>query len=129
MRLLLDTCTFLWLYTDSDKVSKAAAAAFLHPENERFLSVVSAWEIATKYSLGKLALPRTPEYYIAEAREKSGVESLPLDEESAFQSARLPRIHGDPFDRMLVAQALTEPMHLLTHDAALAAYSELVIVV
>ncbi len=122
MRLLLDTCTFLWLYTDHDKVSKAAAAAFLHPENERFLSAVSAWEIATKYSLGKLPLPRTPEYYIAEAREKSGVESLPLDEESAFQSARLPRIHRDPFDRMLVAQAMVHGLVIVTSDEEIARY-------
>ena len=122
MRLLLDTFTFLWLYTDHDKVSKAAAAAFLHPENERFLSAVSAWEIATKYSLGKLPLPRTPEYYIAEAREKSGVESLPLDEESAFQSARLPRIHRDPFDRMLVAQAMVHGLVIVTSDEEIARY-------
>ena len=122
MRLLLDTCTFLWLYTDNDKVSKAAAAAFLHPENERFLSAVSAWEIATKYSLGKLPLPRTPEYYIAEAREKSGVPSLPHDEESAFQSARLPRIHRDPFDRMLVAQAMVHGLVIVTSDESIARY-------
>lgn len=123
MRLLLDTCTFLWLYTDNHKMSKAAAAAFLHPENERFLSAVSAWEIAAKYSLGKLPLPRSPEYYIAEAREKSGVESLPLDEESALQSARLPRLHTDPFDRMLIAQAMVHGLVIVTPDEAIERYA------
>lgn len=122
MRLLLDSCTFLWLYIDSGKVSKAAAAAFLDPRNERFLSVASAWEIANKYALGRLKLPRKPEYYIAEAREKSGVESLPIDEESAFQSARLPRLHDDPFDRMLVGQAIVHGLVIVTPDEVIERY-------
>jgi len=123
MRLLLDTCTFLWLYIDNGKLSKAAAAAFLHPENERFLSAVSAWEISAKYSLGKLQLPRSPEYYISEAREKSGVESLPLDEESALQCGRLPRLHSDPFDRMLIAQAMVHGLVIVTPDEAIERYA------
>ena len=122
MRLLLDTCTFLWLYTDSGRVSKAASAAFLNPENERFLSAASAWEIATKYYAGRLPLPRKPEYYIAQAREKSGVESLPIDEESALQSARLPRLHGDPFDRLLVAQAMIHGLVIVTADEKIESY-------
>ncbi len=122
MKLLLDTCTFLWLYIDNDRVSAAAAAAFLDPANERFLSAVSAWEIATKYSLGKLKLPRSPEFYIADAREKSGVDSLPVDEESALHSARLPRIHNDPFDRLLVAQAIVHSLVIVTPDEAIARY-------
>jgi PIN domain nuclease of toxin-antitoxin system len=122
MRLLLDTCTFLWLGLDSDKLSKAAAAAFLDPQNESFLSSASAWEIANKYSLGRLPLPRKPEYFITEGREKSGISSLPLDEEAALLTSRLPRLHGDPFDRMLVAQAMVHDLIIVTCDEAIERY-------
>ena len=122
MRLLLDTCTFLWLGLDSNKLSKAAAAAFLDTDNVSFLSAASAWEIANKYSLGRLSLPRKPEYFIAEGREKSGIATLPLDEEAALLTSRLPRLHGDPFDRMLVAQALIHGLVIVTPDEAIERY-------
>ena len=122
MRLLLDTCTFLWIGLNSEKLSKAAVAAFLHPENQRFLSAASAWEIANKYSAGRLPLPRDPEYFIGEGREKSGIATLPLDEESALLTSRLPRLHGDPFDRMLVAQAMIHDLIIVTPDEDIARY-------
>jgi PIN domain nuclease of toxin-antitoxin system len=123
VKLLLDTCTFLWLASGSPKVSKIAAAAFLHPENESYLSAASAWEIAVKHALGRLPLPRKPEIYIPEIRRKSGIEALTIDEESAFYATRLPRLHADPFDRILVAQAVVHGMTILTPDEAIAQYA------
>lgn len=122
MRLLLDTCTFLWLGLDSDKLSKAAVAAFLNPESRSFLSAASAWEIAIKYTAGRLSLPRKPEYFIAEEREKIGIATLPVDEEAALQTTRLPRLHNDPFDRMLVAQAMIHDLIIVTPDVAIERY-------
>ena len=104
-------------------MSKTAAAAFLHPENQRYLSAASAWEIAVKYSLGRLPLPRKPEIYIAQIREKSGIETLAIDEEAALYTARLPRLHADPFDRILVAQSIVHGMVILTPDEAIAQYA------
>ena len=122
MKLLLDTCTFLWIASRSDRVSRSAREAFLDPENERYLSATSAWEIAIKYALGKLTLPARPEIYIPMIRERSGIDSLPLDEESAVHTSRLPNLHADPFDRILVAQAIVHGMVILTPDPAFTQY-------
>jgi PIN domain nuclease of toxin-antitoxin system len=122
MKLLLDTCTFLWIAAEPERVSKAATEAFLDPANERFLSAASAWEIAVKYSLGRLPLPRNPQFFIAQVREKSGVVALAIDEESALHTARLPKLHTDPFDRMLVAQAIVHGLTVVTPDEAIAQY-------
>ena len=123
MKLLIDTCTFLWLASGSARVSKTASAAFLNPDNERYLSAASAWEIAVKYSLGRLPLPRKPELYVPPIRDKSGIEAMPIDEESALYTARLPKLHTDPFDRVLVAQAIVHGMAILTPDEAIAQYA------
>jgi PIN domain nuclease of toxin-antitoxin system len=123
VKLLIDTCTFLWIAMGSDKLSEAGTAAFLDPENERYLSAASAWEIAIKHALGRLPLPGKPEQFIPQIREKSGIETLAIDEESALHLARLPRLHGDPFDRMLVAQAIVHGMTILTPDEAIEQYA------
>ena len=122
MKLLLDTCTFLWLVSGSPRLSKAAAAAFLNSGNERHLSAASAWEIAVKHALGRLPLPAKPEIYIPQLREKSGIEALAIQEESALYTSRLPKLHSDPFDRILVAQAIVHGMVVLTPDDAIAQY-------
>lgn len=122
MKLLLDTCTFLWIASDSPKLSAVARAAFLEPNNERYLSASSAWEIAIKHALGRMPLPKKPELYIPQVRERSGIESLPIDEESALCISRLPALHNDPFDRMLVAQAIVHGMTILTPDDDVAQY-------
>jgi PIN domain nuclease of toxin-antitoxin system len=123
VKLLIDTCTFLWLVSASRKVSKAAAEAFLDPGNQRYLSAASAWEIGVKYALGRLPLPERPETYIPRIREMSGIEALAIDEESALYTARLPKLHTDPFDRMLVAQAILRGMVILTPDEAVVQYA------
>lgn len=122
MRLLLDTCTLLWIALDSEELSRTAEAAFQNPANEVFLSAASAWEIGIKHSLGRLPLPREPRTFVPELREIYGVAALPLDEESCLQAARLPPLHQDPFDRALVGQAITHGLTLLTPDPKIAAY-------
>lgn len=122
MRLLLDTCTCLWLFSNDARLSPTAKSQFQDPGNEIFLSPVSIWEIIAKHKLGKLPLPHPPGLYIPQQREKHGIESLPLDEESVSQLDRLPGIHKDPFDRMLVCQAIAHGLIILTPDPLITQY-------
>lgn len=122
MNVLLDTATFLWVCLDSPELSKEARRIFVSPANELYLSSVSAWEIAIKHSIGHLPLPQPPDRFIPAQREKHGIESLPLDEESSLHLALLPKLHRDPFDRMLVCQALVHGLVILTSDPLITAY-------
>jgi PIN domain nuclease of toxin-antitoxin system len=119
--LLLDTCTFLWLAGGSG-LSPAAAAAIRNPVNEVFLSAVSVWEIVVKHATGKLSLPEPPDRFVATERALRGIATLPFDEESAFQGVRLPRLHRDPFDRMLIAQAIAHGLAIVTPDPLISQY-------
>lgn len=91
-------------------------------DNEVYLSVVSLWETIVKHQLGRLLLPLPPETYLPVQRQKHQIASLPLDEASVLQLARLPALHRDPFDRMLVCQALTHDLTIATVDEAVCAY-------
>jgi len=122
VRVLLDTCTFLWIATDDPALSPAAREAFQSVENEVFLSAVSTWEIAVKNALGKLPLPEGPETCVPRLRRDHDIDPLPLDEESTLHVGKLPRLHRDPFDRMLVSQAIVQGMVLLTPDEAITVY-------
>ena len=122
MRLLLDTCTFLWIAAGSDELSEPARAAYCDPGNEVFLSAVSAWEIALKNALGKLPLPEAPGRYLPAVRLRHRIAPLPLDEEAALQLPKLPELHRDPFDRMLVCQAITHGLDIVTPDPAITQY-------
>lgn len=122
MRVLLDTCTFLWLATETTRISVKSKEVFTDRDNEVFLSVVSCWEIAVKHAAGKLKLPQPPLKLVPEYREIYGLGSLPLDEESALYSGRLPKLHADPFDRMLICQSITQSMPILTPDELIAQY-------
>lgn len=122
MRLLLDTCTFLWIVAGDDSLSDAAKEAFVDPANEVYLSVVSAWEIAVKAALGKLELAARPDKLVPEQRTAHHIESLPLNEKAVLLLGRLPTPHRDPFDRMLVCQALEEGLTIVTPDEQIAAY-------
>ena len=123
MKLLLDTCAFLWISGGVRPIPPRAAAAYRSPENEVFLSAASAWEIAVKYAGGKLDLPLAPHALVPPERERMGVASLAIDEESALHIARLPPLHCDPFDRMLVAQAIVHGMTIVTPDDAITQYA------
>ena len=116
MRCLLDTCTFLWIIAGSRELSPTAANLFVDPTHEMLLSVVSVWEISVKHSLGKLALPTPLDRFISTQRELHGISALPLDERAVFHLHKLPSLHRDPFDRVLVGQAMVEGLTLVTHD-------------
>ncbi len=122
MKLLLDTCTFLWLISDAGELSPAARQLFQDPANRVFLSSVSAWEIAVKNDLGRLPLPDPAEQFVPAQRKLHAIESLPLEEGAALMLTKLPDYHRDPFDRMLVCQANYHGMTLLTPDAQIARY-------
>ena len=123
MRILLDTCTFLWLISSDKALSRSARDAFVDPDNDAFLSTVSAWEIALKHSLGKLPLPSAPERFIPLQRERHGVASLPLEEQAILHLPKLPLLHRDPFDRALICQAIQHELTLLTPDPLITQYA------
>jgi len=127
VNILLDTCTFLWIITGANELSDRAKQLFIDPHNEVYLSTISEWEIAVKYVFGRLSLPKEPENYIPEQREKHLISSLPLDEESVLHIIRLPDIHKDPFDRMLVSQAIVHGFVILTPDGYIQKYPARVI--
>jgi PIN domain nuclease of toxin-antitoxin system len=121
MRILLDTCTFLWLVEDSPRLSATARAEHLDPDNEVFLSAVSVWEIGVKHGLGKLTLPEGPAVLVPKHRAALKLTALPFDESAALFAHKLPSHHRDPFDRMLVCQALAGGLTILTPDPWIAA--------
>src|ERR1035441_10173099 len=105
MKILLDTCEFLWLVSGDAKLSAAVSAAIRNPDNQVFLSAVSFWEISVKHGLGRLPLPQPPAQFIPPPREKHLIAPLALDEAAVAKLGGLPVLHRDPFDRMLVCQA------------------------
>ena len=122
MRLLLDTCTFLWLAADDPQLSHSAKTHCRSPENEVYLSALSAWEIAIKHRLGRLPLPEKPAHYVTTRRRWLLLEPLAFDEASAAHDALLPPHHRDPFDRGLVSQAILNGMTIVTPDPVIARY-------
>lgn len=118
MKLLLDTHVLLWAATDSPRI-KAIRRRLLAADNEVYFSVASLWEIAIKVSLGKLQADATE---IRDAALEGGFVELPILGQHALHVGGLPWHHRDPFDRLLVAQAVAEPMRLLTADEQLLAY-------
>jgi PIN domain nuclease of toxin-antitoxin system len=122
MKLLLDTVVFLDTAFSAKSLPGRAKDLLLHPDSELYVSVASCWEIAIKYSTGKLILPKDPDRFAREHCSKLGAEILPLDEESVFHVTRLPDIHRDPFDRILICQAIVHGMVLLTPDSRISRY-------
>ncbi|MFH0344637.1 MAG: type II toxin-antitoxin system VapC family toxin [Chromatiales bacterium] len=122
MRILLGTHAFLWLVTDDPKVSAPAKAVFLENDNELLLSAVTGFEIAVKYSLGKLGLKEPPDQFIRKRIEANALIPLAITIEHTVLLADLPFHHRDPFDRLLVAQALSDSLPILSADTLLSAY-------
>jgi PIN domain nuclease of toxin-antitoxin system len=122
MRLLLDTCAFLWVVGSPASLPPRIRQLIADPASEVFLSSVSAWEIAVKHALGRLALPVAPDRFVPQQREAHGIDALPLDETSVLHVGRLPALHSDPFDRMLVCQAIVHGLVILTPDPLLEQY-------
>lgn len=122
MNLLLDTCVFLWASGERARLSDIARDAILAAENRLLLSTVSVWEISIKFARGTLILPQPPSILIPLAREQFDVGSLQLDEPSAMLASTLPHLHRDPFDRMIVCQALHHGLTILTPDRLIQQY-------
>ena len=121
MRLLLDTHIFLWLLDDIDRVPRAALQAIRDPRND--LSVASIWEAVIKHQTGKLSVPGPPEIFLPLQRERHGIELLLITERTLTFLPALPPLHRDPFDRILISQALEHSLSIVTVDAAVHLYS------
>lgn len=122
MRLLLDTHALLWAMDDESKLSSSAADLLSEFDNSLVLSAASYWEIAVKLALGKYRLSKPFERYFREAIQILHLKILPIELSHAAIVAELPRHHGDPFDRLLVAQAKVEQIPIVSRDPALDAY-------
>lgn len=131
MRVLLDTHVALWAVVQPDRLSASARAQMSDPANSFFVSAVSVWEIAIKRAIkrkGREAISISADEALAEFR-RAGMALLPMTAEHASVVENLPLLHADPFDRILVAQALSEPLRLMTHDKRVAAYIDTSILV
>ena len=123
MRLLLDTHVFLWYISADPRLPTAFRDAIRDPANQVFLSVASVWEAVIKYYLGKLPLPENPAVYLPRQRLAHRIESLAVEESALLHLAALPHLHRDPFDRILLSQALQHSLNVVTVDEAFANYS------
>jgi PIN domain nuclease of toxin-antitoxin system len=127
MKLLLDTHVFLWFISGDERLPDVMRDSIRNPDNEVYLSVVSLWEAIIKHQIGKLPLPQSPESYLPIQRERHQISSLSLDEASVSQLANLPSIHRDPFDRMLICQAVEHGLTIATVDDVICNYPILVL--
>jgi PIN domain nuclease of toxin-antitoxin system len=120
--LLLDTHVLLWAATEPQRLAPEVCEALENGAHEVLVSAVTAWEIAIKQSLGKLELVQPAEFWLPKVVQRMGLEPLPVDFDSALRVRSLPSHHRDPFDRLLIAQALTGGHTLVTRDAVFEAY-------
>ena len=118
--LLVDTHVWLWLFTNPERIPRSVRQRL--DDGELYLSVASIFEIAVKYRLGKLALPQSPAIHVAQRLHEENVQALPIAVEHALSAADLPPHHHDPFDRLIIAQALGETLTLVTGDEKMRAY-------
>ncbi len=116
LKLLLDTCVFVWLTQDPAQISRRARKAIDDPGNELWLSHASIWEVHLKHFAGKLKLPEQPRQWFSRQMAAWAVQDQPLDLESLHLTSELPRVHRDPFDRLLVAQSQTHRLKLVSPD-------------
>lgn len=128
MNVLLDTHIALWAIADSPKLPAAARELILAPTSTIYVSTASIWEIGIKYSLQRGDMPLSGEAALHYFRQ-AGYRILAIEAEHAVAVEALPLHHQDPFDRLLVAQALTEPLRLISHDRQVARYSDTVVLV
>lgn len=122
MKVLVDTCTFLWMADDAPELSMQARMVVTNPDNEVYLSAASVWEIAIKHALGKLRLPEPPRQFVPAQRTLLALTALPIEETAVLALNRLPALHRDPFDRVMVCQALTHGLVIVSPDPQIQQY-------
>lgn len=122
MRLLLDTHAFLWYITNDPRLPRRAYDAIRDKSNQAYLSVVSVWEALVKHQIGKLGLPEPADEYINDRRSVHRIVDLPLELDAVSRLLTLPAHHRDPFDRMLICQALQHELTIVSVDAQFASY-------
>ena len=122
MKILLDTCAFLWWMTDPERVPPRLLSRLRDPANRVLLSAATGWEIAVKHALGRLTLTEPVPAFIARATADHALEILPIAMTHAIRSGTLPFHHRDPFDRLLIAQAEIERVPIATPDRAYRTY-------
>jgi PIN domain nuclease of toxin-antitoxin system len=124
VRLLLDSCTFLWLIWDEAPLSPVAREAIMEPGNQVWLSAASIWEITIKHLIGRLDVRSDvhPDTFYRAQRAAHGIEPLPVREEDISHLPKLPDLHRDPFDRILICQAIAEGLTLVTPDETIRRY-------
>ena len=121
MNILLDTHTVLWFFEDDERLSKSTTEAICNDDNDKFVSVATIWEVAIKYSIGKLKLDGGVDNFIENIHE-NGFMLLEINTKHIQTVTNLPFIHRDPFDRMLIAQAISEDMVIMTSDSNVLKY-------
>ena len=122
MNLLLDTHVLLWWLGDPDRLTAFARKAIADPRNSVYVSATSAWEIAIKIATGKLSVPPNAHSWLPQAVRASQFTPLPITIEHALGVEHLPRHHADPFDRLLVSQAVAERLTVVTADSQMEPY-------
>jgi PIN domain nuclease of toxin-antitoxin system len=124
MNYLVDTATFMHMIASPKRLSRRAFDLLEDPDNALFLSAVSVWEICVKHAAGKLPLPTSgpPSTFIREQRRLRTIQSLSVTEAAALRVSSLPKIHGDPFDRLLICQAIEHALTIVTPDRGIARY-------
>jgi PIN domain nuclease of toxin-antitoxin system len=122
MKYLLDTTVFVWSLMEPEKLNDQASAVLEDDSYEVFLSAVSSWEVVIKSAIGKMKLPKEPDQFITEAMNRFSIQPLSITHTHSFSVGELSLHHCDPFDRMLIAQARSENMILMTVDSLIAKY-------
>ena len=122
MKLLLDTCSFLWLTNKTHHLSSTAKDVLENSSHTFFISDVTVWEICMKWQAEKLPLPKPPPNWVTEQKKIWQFNTLPIKEVHLYRTTQLPDHHRDPFDRLLVAQCLVEQLAILTPDPQIHRY-------
>ena len=122
MKLLLDTHAFLWFVSGDDRLPLATRDLIRSAEHEVWLSAVSIWEVVVKQRIGRLPLPAPAWSYVTRQRARHGIDALALDEAAIEHLDKLPDVHRDPFDRMLICQAIQNDLQIVTDDQAICRY-------
>ena len=122
MGFLLDTCAFLWMLSDAARLGPEARRRILDPASRLFLSAASSWDIAIKIGIGKLTLPEPISRVVLEHMQRNSIDPLPVQHEHALGVGGLPVHHRDPFDRMLISQAIAGSLAIVTPDPLITQY-------